>query len=277
MQIDGYVQALREDLARVAAVGDESTARAAELLAVALESAIGRRLLEALGEAALELNGQLDRRAHRGPVRRRRPGARLRPRRGGTGRRARRRGVHGPDHPPPAREPEGTARGPRHAGRGLRQHVDRPRAHARGRAAFIHRRRLVEPPPPHRLRPDVKGAGMFFHEPSPNPRSTHWVYDDPVGSPRGAAHRQPLRTAPRLGRAGGRERRPLALRVARAHREVEPPPHDDPRDLRCRSIASTRRSRPSSRSRSRSARSRSRRSTATSRRSRSRAARRSSS
>src|ERR1700758_2092020 len=60
MQIDGYVQALREDLARVAAVGDESTARAAELLSVALESAIGRRLLEALGEAALELNSQLD-------------------------------------------------------------------------------------------------------------------------------------------------------------------------------------------------------------------------
>src|SRR5947199_10160811 len=61
MQIDGYVQALREDLARVAALGDESTARAAELLAVALESAIGRRLLEALGGAALELNGQLQR------------------------------------------------------------------------------------------------------------------------------------------------------------------------------------------------------------------------
>src|SRR5438552_14526491 len=60
MQIDGYVQALREDLARVAAVGDESTARAAELLAVALESSLGRRLLEALGEAALELSGQLD-------------------------------------------------------------------------------------------------------------------------------------------------------------------------------------------------------------------------
>jgi predicted HicB family RNase H-like nuclease len=60
MQIDGYVQALREDLARVAAVGDESTARAADLLAVALESAVGRRLLEALGEAALELNAQLD-------------------------------------------------------------------------------------------------------------------------------------------------------------------------------------------------------------------------
>ncbi|HLX20371.1 MAG TPA: toxin-antitoxin system HicB family antitoxin [Gaiellaceae bacterium] len=60
MQIDGYVQALREDLARVAAVGDEQTARAAELLSVALESAVSRRLLEALGEAALELNDQLD-------------------------------------------------------------------------------------------------------------------------------------------------------------------------------------------------------------------------
>jgi hypothetical protein len=60
MQIDGYVQALRDDLARVAALGDESTARAAELLAVALESSLGRRLQEALGEAALELSGQLE-------------------------------------------------------------------------------------------------------------------------------------------------------------------------------------------------------------------------
>src|SRR5918911_5582526 len=60
MQIDGHIQALREDLARIAAVGDESTARAAELLAVALESALSRRLLEALGEAALELSNQLD-------------------------------------------------------------------------------------------------------------------------------------------------------------------------------------------------------------------------
>jgi hypothetical protein len=60
MQIEGYVQALRDDLVRVAAVGDESTARAAELLAVALESSVGRRLQEALAEAALELSGQLD-------------------------------------------------------------------------------------------------------------------------------------------------------------------------------------------------------------------------
>jgi hypothetical protein len=60
MQVDGFVQALREDLARVAAVGDESTARAAELLAVALESSLGRRLQEALAEAALELSAQLE-------------------------------------------------------------------------------------------------------------------------------------------------------------------------------------------------------------------------
>jgi hypothetical protein len=60
MQIDTYVHAVCEDLARVAAVGDESTARAAELLAVALESSLGRRLQEALAEAALELSAQLE-------------------------------------------------------------------------------------------------------------------------------------------------------------------------------------------------------------------------
>jgi hypothetical protein len=60
MRTDDFVQALREDLARVAAVGDASTARAAELLALALESSIGRRLQEALAEAALELTAQLD-------------------------------------------------------------------------------------------------------------------------------------------------------------------------------------------------------------------------
>jgi hypothetical protein len=61
MQIEGHVQAVREDLARIAAVGDESTARAAELLAVALESSLGRRFQEALAEAALDLSTQLER------------------------------------------------------------------------------------------------------------------------------------------------------------------------------------------------------------------------
>jgi HicB family len=60
MQIDGYVQALKEDLANVAQLGDENAKRAAQLLAVALESSFGRRLLEALNEAALELSSQLE-------------------------------------------------------------------------------------------------------------------------------------------------------------------------------------------------------------------------
>jgi hypothetical protein len=60
MQIEGHVQALRDDLARVAAVGDDSTARAAELLSVALESSFARRIQEAVAEAALELSAQLD-------------------------------------------------------------------------------------------------------------------------------------------------------------------------------------------------------------------------
>lgn len=60
MQIDGHIQALREDLVRVAALGDESTSRAAELLSVALEASVARRLQDVLAEAALELNAQLD-------------------------------------------------------------------------------------------------------------------------------------------------------------------------------------------------------------------------
>ncbi|HUJ55124.1 MAG TPA: toxin-antitoxin system HicB family antitoxin [Gaiellaceae bacterium] len=60
MQIDGHIQALREDLVRMAALGDDSTTRAAELLAVALESSVARRLQDVLAEAALELNAQLD-------------------------------------------------------------------------------------------------------------------------------------------------------------------------------------------------------------------------
>jgi hypothetical protein len=60
MQIDGYVQLVRDDLDRIAAVGgDEAMVRAAELLGFALEPALARRLQEALTEAALELSGQL--------------------------------------------------------------------------------------------------------------------------------------------------------------------------------------------------------------------------
>jgi predicted HicB family RNase H-like nuclease len=60
MQIDGLIQALREDLVRVAALGDENTSRAAELLSVAIEASLGKRIQDALAEAALELNDQLE-------------------------------------------------------------------------------------------------------------------------------------------------------------------------------------------------------------------------
>ncbi len=60
MQIDGHIQALREDLLRVASLGDETTSRAAQLLSVAIEASLGRRLQDVLAEAALELNAQLD-------------------------------------------------------------------------------------------------------------------------------------------------------------------------------------------------------------------------
>ena len=60
MQIDGLIQALREDLVRVAALGNEETSRAADLLSVAIEASLGRRIQDALAEAALELNDQLE-------------------------------------------------------------------------------------------------------------------------------------------------------------------------------------------------------------------------
>jgi hypothetical protein len=60
MQIDDLIQALREDLVRVAALGDETTSRAAELLSVAIEASLGRRVQDALAEVALELNEQLE-------------------------------------------------------------------------------------------------------------------------------------------------------------------------------------------------------------------------
>ena len=45
---------------------------------------------------------------------------------------------------------------------------------------------------------------MFFHEPSPNPRSTHWTYDDPSGVPDGpltVSLSEPLRGSVELAAA----------------------------------------------------------------------------
>ena len=59
MEMAHFVGKLEADLTAVAAVGDEATARAAERLIQALRSSAGLRLLEALGDVALELSAQL--------------------------------------------------------------------------------------------------------------------------------------------------------------------------------------------------------------------------
>jgi hypothetical protein len=59
MQLSRFVEALRNDLAAVAELGDEQTAEAARRIAVSIQGTLAMRLLDVLGEAALELNGQL--------------------------------------------------------------------------------------------------------------------------------------------------------------------------------------------------------------------------
>jgi hypothetical protein len=59
MQTTQHVDALLADLAAIASVGDEATAAAAERLSQALRASLGLRLLDVLGEAALEVSSQL--------------------------------------------------------------------------------------------------------------------------------------------------------------------------------------------------------------------------
>jgi hypothetical protein len=59
MQLDSHIQAIREDLANTARIGDEATAEAANRLSEALAGTLHLRLLDLLGEAALEIAGQL--------------------------------------------------------------------------------------------------------------------------------------------------------------------------------------------------------------------------
>ena len=59
MKLSQFVDALRSDLTAVAAVGDETTAEAAQKLVVALEGSVGLRLVDVFASAALELTGQL--------------------------------------------------------------------------------------------------------------------------------------------------------------------------------------------------------------------------
>jgi HicB family len=59
LQLDSHIQAIREDLANTARIGDEATAEAANRLSDALAATLHLRLLDLLGEAALEIAGQL--------------------------------------------------------------------------------------------------------------------------------------------------------------------------------------------------------------------------
>jgi HicB family len=59
METAKFVEKLERDLASVAALGGDAVTDAAERLIQALRSSAGLRLMEALGEAALEISAQL--------------------------------------------------------------------------------------------------------------------------------------------------------------------------------------------------------------------------
>src|SRR3990167_9154770 len=60
MQLEAHIQAIQQDLAATAGLGDDATAEAARRLSEALASTLHLRLLDLLGEAALEIGGQLE-------------------------------------------------------------------------------------------------------------------------------------------------------------------------------------------------------------------------
>jgi predicted HicB family RNase H-like nuclease len=59
MQMAQFLESLESDLDRIAAVGDDTVAQAASRLSQAIRGSAGMRLLEALGEAAVEISAQL--------------------------------------------------------------------------------------------------------------------------------------------------------------------------------------------------------------------------
>jgi hypothetical protein len=60
MQLDGHVHAIQQELAAAAARGDEELQEVARRMGEALAATLHLHLLDLLGEAALEIGGQLE-------------------------------------------------------------------------------------------------------------------------------------------------------------------------------------------------------------------------
>jgi hypothetical protein len=60
MQLESHVQAIQQELAAAAALGDEATAEAARRMGEALAATLHLHLLDLLGEASLEIGSQLE-------------------------------------------------------------------------------------------------------------------------------------------------------------------------------------------------------------------------
>jgi HicB family len=60
MQLDSHIQAIQQELAATGALGDEAAAEAARRIGEALASTLHLHLLDVLGEAALEITGQIE-------------------------------------------------------------------------------------------------------------------------------------------------------------------------------------------------------------------------
>lgn len=60
MQLDSHIQAIQQELAATAAPGDEAAAEAARRMGDRLGATLHLHLLDLLGEAALEITGQIE-------------------------------------------------------------------------------------------------------------------------------------------------------------------------------------------------------------------------
>jgi hypothetical protein len=60
LQLESHIQAIQQELAATAALGDEAAAEAARRIGEALASTLHLHLLDLLGEAALEVTGQIE-------------------------------------------------------------------------------------------------------------------------------------------------------------------------------------------------------------------------